>query len=103
MPTFLKDDEPERAVCFIGAALFLSLSAASAWHNYGTALNSLTQYDDALFALRLSLRLDPSVADVWCNLGLTYFGLEEFVSAERAFRHAIALGCFPCSKSHQLG
>ena len=66
-------------------------NAPSAWHNYGTALNSLTQYQDALVALETQPALDPLVADVWCNLGLAYFGLEDFGSAERAFRHAIAL------------
>ena len=40
------------------------------------ALNSLTEYRAALDALRTSLCLDPQVADVWCNLGLAYFGLE---------------------------
>ena len=43
---------------------------------------NLTHYHDALAALRLSLLLDPLVSDVWCNLGLAYFGLEEFNSAE---------------------
>ena len=43
-----------------------------------------------MVALKLSLRLDPRVADVWCNLGLAYFGLEDFTSA-KAFRYAIAL------------
>ena len=99
----LKDDEPERAVPLYRRSLVLEPSAASGWHNYGTALNSLTQFQDALFALRLSLRLDPSVADVWCNLGLTYFGLEEFVSAERAFRHAIALDASHAASHTNLG
>ena len=87
----LKDDDPERAANLYLRSLILEPSAPSAWHNYGTALNSLSQYPEALVVLRLSLRLDPLVADVWCNLGLAYFGLEDFVSAERAFRHAISL------------
>ena len=36
----------------IAAVLVLEPSAPSAWHNYGAALNSLTQYQDALAALR---------------------------------------------------
>ena len=55
----LKDDEPERAVPLYRRSLVLEPSAASGWHNYGTALNSLTKFQDALFALRLSLRLIP--------------------------------------------
>ena len=81
----------------------LEPSAASAWHNYGTALNSLTQYEGALLALRLSLRLDPLVADVWCNLGLAYFGLEDFTNAERAFRHAISLEASHAPSHTNLG
>ena len=74
----LKDDDPERAATLYRRSLILEPTAASAWHNYGTALNSLTHYKDALDALRISLRIDPYIADVWCNLGLAYFGLEDF-------------------------
>ena len=66
-------------------------------------LNSLTLYQDAVFSLRHSLLLDPFVADVWCNLGLAYFGLEEFCSAERAFRHAIALDASHAASHTNLG
>ena len=78
-------------------------NAPSAWHNYGTALNSLTHYEDALLALKQSLRQDPYVSDVWCNLGLAYFGLEDFLSAERAFRHAIALNASHAPSHTNLG
>ena len=44
----LKDDDPERAVTLYLRSLSIEPSAASAWHNYGTALNSLTHYPDAL-------------------------------------------------------
>ena len=56
-----------------------------------------------LFALGLSIRLDPLIADVWCNLGLAYFGLEDFTSAERAFRHAIALDGSHAASHTNLG
>ena len=99
----IKDNNPERAATLYLRSLALEPAAPSAWHNYGTVLNSLSQYQDALFALRLSLRLDPIVADVWCNLGLAYFGLENFVSAERAFRHAIALDASHAASHTNLG
>ena len=70
---------------------------------YGTALNNLTQFDDALVALKISLRLDPDVADVWCNLGLAYFGLEDFASAESAFRLAISLDASHAPSYTNLG
>ena len=76
---FLKDDEPERAIFFYRRSLLLEPSAAAAWHNYGSTLTNLNRYTEALSALRLSLRIDPFVADVWCNLGLAYFGLENSI------------------------
>ena len=99
----LKDDDPERAVRLYRRSLILVPNAPSAWHNYGTALNSLTHYEDALLALKQSLRQDPYVSDVWCNLGLAYFGLEDFLSAERAFRHAIALNASHAPSHTNLG
>ena len=84
----LKDDEPERAVVFYRRSLSLQPDAAAAWHNYGSTLTNLTHYHDALAALRLSLRLDPLDSDVWCNLGWRILVLEEFNSAELAFRYA---------------
>ena len=99
----IKDDDPGRAAEFHTTAVSSEPNAASAWHNYGTAFNSLTRYKDALLSLRFSLRLDPLVADVWCNLGLAYFGLEDFVSAERAFRHAIALDARHTASHTNLG
>ena len=62
-----------------------------------------TQFDDALVALKISLRLDPDVADVWCNLGLAYFGLEDFASAESAFRLAISLDASHAPSYTNLG
>ena len=99
----LRDDDPTRAVTLYRRSLVLEPSAPSAWHNFGTALNNLTQYQDALAALRISLCLDPLVADVWCNLGLAYFGLEDFPKAEAAFRHAIALDASHAPSHTNLG
>ena len=99
----VKDDDPDRAVGLYRRSLLLEPGHPSAWHNYGTALNSLSRYQDALVVLRLSLCIDPLVADVWCNLGLAYFGLEEFASAERAFRHAIALDASHAASHTNLG
>ena len=46
-------------------------------------------------ALKTSLFLDPTVADVWCNLGLAYYGLDLFDQAERCFRFSLSM-----DKSH---
>ena len=39
--------------------------------------------------------MDPNVADVWCNLGLAYYGLDRFDEAERCFRFTLSM-----DKSH---
>ena len=73
----LKDD-PERAVVFYLRSLKLQPDAAAAWHNYGSTLTNLTRYHEALFALRLSLCLDPLVADV-VQFGLGVLGLKNLI------------------------
>ena len=55
-----------------------------------------------LLALKQSLRLDPYVSDVWCNLGLAYFGLEDFP----ALKGVSSCHCFNAShaaKPYKLG
>ena len=37
------------------------------------------------------MQLDALNPEVWCNLGLSFYASEDFVSAELAFRHTIAL------------
>ena len=93
----LKDDNPERAVGdFICVVCHLKPSAAAAWHSYGSTLSNLSKYKDALISLRLSLCLDPCVADVWCNLGLAYFGPESFVLCRTGISLCNLLGRKSC-------
>ena len=87
----LKEDFPEESLDYYQRSVNIEPFVATAWHNFGSALNSCNQHEKALTCLRISLKIDPLVADVWCNLGLSYFGLEQYISAEQCFRHAISL------------
>ena len=46
-------------------------------------LTNLHCQEEAINALKISINLDPDVADVWCNLGLAYYGLDRFEEAEK--------------------
>ena len=81
----LKDDNLVRFLCTV---VLLEPTAAAAWHNYGSTLSNLTARRSFVLSRVKSRSL---IADVWCNLGLAYFGLEDFARAERSFRYAISL------------
>ena len=51
-------------------------------YNYGSNLTNLHSQESAVLALKTSIFLDPTVADVG-NLGLAYYGLDRFDEAER--------------------
>ena len=42
--------------------------SASTWHNYGVNLTALNRPLDAITPLKISLQLDASNPEVWCNL-----------------------------------
>lgn len=86
-----KDDNPEEAERLYRKSLDLDCFSATVWHNLGISLNNQSRHEEALIALRISLQLNPSVPDAWCNFGLSYFGLDLISQAERAFRHTISL------------
>ena len=54
-------------------------------------------------ALRISILLDPSIADVWCNLGLAYYGLDRFDEAERCFRFSLSMDKLHAQSHINLG
>ena len=66
----------------------LNAWGAECWHNYGSNLTNLHFQEGAIQALKTSIYLDPNVADVWCNLGLAYYGLDRFDEAENVFGSA---------------
>ena len=86
LANLLKEEDQSRADSLYSKSLVINPWAAECWHNYGSNLTNLHSQELAIEALKISIFLDPSVADVWCNLGLAYYGLDRFSEAERCFR-----------------
>ena len=91
LANLLKDDDPQRANNLYAQSLFINNWAPECWHNYGSSLTSLHLQEHAIDALKVSICLNPNIADVWCNLGLAYYGLDRFDKAERCFRYSLSM------------
>ena len=91
LANLIKDDQPEKADRLYRQSLRVNPDSASTWHNLGVNLNALNRPLEAIYPLKVSLQIDAVNPEVWCNLGLAYYGSEDFVRAERSFRHTIAL------------
>ena len=91
LANLIKDDQPEDADQLYRRSLVINPFSSSTWHNFGVNLNALNRPLDAVAPLKISLQLDASNPEVWCNLGLAYYGAEDFEKAERSFRHTISL------------
>lgn len=64
---------------------------AGAWYSIGYAYNELNRYDDALVAIRQSLRTNSENDDTWHSLGFAYFRLERYDDAVEAYRQAVRI------------
>ena len=91
LANLIKEDQPEDADRLYRRSLAINPNSSATWHNFGANLNSLNRHQEATYPLKTSLLIDALNPEVWCNLGLAYYGAEDFVKAERAFRHTIAL------------
>jgi len=88
----ISEDDPHVASNHYQLALVRDPNSSCVWHNYGKAiLDSGEDPYQALLPLKISINLDPSVPDVWCNLGITYYTMQRLDLAENCFRHAIGL------------
>ena len=61
------------------------------WHNYGILLLNELRLPEACHALQTSVRLDPNVASVWCNLALAKFADRRMEPSRRTLQRAISL------------
>ena len=103
LANLIKPDDPEEADRLYRKSLQINPNSASTWHNFGANLNALNRHSDSLFPLKLSLCMEADNPEVWCNLGLTYYGMEDYVKAERCFRHTIALDSLHSPGYQNLG
>ena len=91
LANLIKEDQPEDADRLYRRSLAINPNSSATWHNFGANLNSLNRHQEAIYPLKTSLLIDALNPEVWCNLGLAYYGAEDFVRAERSFRPSIAL------------
>ena len=61
------------------------------WHNLSAMLVSKGRFVDAEKALRVAIRLDPSDATVWQNLGYVFYRTNRTKAAIRAFRRSLKI------------
>ena len=88
----IADEDPDAAISHYRQALGIESNLASLWHNFGKTLLHLgDELDYALLVLKISIRLDPTVSDVWCNLGLVWYMKQRLDLAESCFNHSIAI------------
>ena len=85
LANLIKEDDQQRADHLYFKSLNLNNWASQCWHNYGSNLTDLHRQENAIQALKISISLDPFIADVWCNLGLAYYGLDRFDEASVVF------------------
>ena len=85
------DTDKSLALYHYQQSLLANSNQSYVWHNLGILLNSLDRHSEALLCLKNSIILLPTIPDVWCNLGLAFLGLEDYVSAESSFLQAIAI------------
>ena len=91
LANLLSDDAPQEALFYYRIALANGVDQANIWHNYGKVQNDLSGANQAIYALHISLSLNPFDPDAWCNLGITLLTLGRFEPAEACFVHAIGL------------
>ena len=65
--------------------------SAVAWDYLGLAYGNLKRYDDAIFAFRQALRINPRYASAWYKLGISYRDLKRYPDALEAFRQALSI------------
>jgi tetratricopeptide (TPR) repeat protein len=87
----LREIDPRAAEKGYRRSLALDPHQAACWHNLAALLLKHERPAEALVLLRISLCLDPTAANVWCDLGNCYQALDRLPSAQRSFLCAIGL------------
>ena len=79
LANLIKEDQPEKADELYRRSLGINPFSAPIWHNYGVNLNALNRPLDAITPFKISLQLDASNPEFWCNLVLAYYSADDFV------------------------
>ena len=83
--------QSSQAVLLLDRATREHPSSAAAWYNYGLALYGTGSFDEANRALRRSIELDSTNADVWAALGATFVSKRQPGVAVEQFNRALDL------------
>ena len=70
-------------------ALAINPKHAPALNNSGVALDAKADHKKALDAFKRATVADPTYAEAWFNLGLSYFNTNEQGKATKAFEQAL--------------
>jgi tetratricopeptide (TPR) repeat protein len=88
-------DNRDRASIVLALGIFERLARDSQrWvdhYNYGNALHALRRHKEAKGAFLRALEYDPTQAQVWKNLGSTYFHLDDHQEELACYERALAL------------
>ena len=82
---------PEDSLVALQSLTELDPTDASAFHNLGTALMQLNQYDAAVDSYKKSLELRPHSPDTWHLLGHAYQNEGDRQNAQTAWQETLRL------------
>jgi len=85
------DGFTEQASKSFGESVALNSTDSNAWNAFGTVLNELQRYDEALDAFDKTLALDDSISEAWFNKGNVQRNLKKPEDALVSYEKAIAL------------
>ena len=86
----LETGHPEQALAALGEALEIR-DGPELRYTLGSACYQLERHDEEAAHLEQAVRLDPSFAAAWRNLGAVHLLLSDLAAAERALKRAAAL------------
>jgi tetratricopeptide (TPR) repeat protein len=99
----LERGEADVAIDLVQRAIGLQRANPDYLNLLGVAYAELGRYDDALAALRKSLRERPAAAEPHYNVGKVHYKIDNLVGAREAFSRAIALDARYPGARHMLG
>ena len=99
----LERGEADVAIDFVERAIGLQRKNPDYLNLLGVAYAELGRHDDALAALRKSLRERPVAAEPHYNVGKVHYKIDDFVGAREAFSRAIALDARYPGARYMLG
>jgi tetratricopeptide (TPR) repeat protein len=99
----LERGEAEAAIDLVQRAIGLQRKNPDYLNLLGVAYAELGRHDDALAALRKSLRERPVAAEPHYNAGKIHFKIDDFAGAREAFSRAIALDARYSGARYMLG